>query len=166
MTNFLEQLVAEWLESQGYFVRRNVRVGHRSMGGYDGELDVVGFHPGTKHLVHYEPSMDSDSWPKRENRFSKKFAAGKTHIPKLFEGLKLPENIEQIALLVYCKQEDGRITLGGGRLITITEFMKEIREGLVNRSIKNDVIPEQFTILRALQFASEYWGDSQMRNLR
>jgi hypothetical protein len=34
----LEQLVAEWYEFQGYFVRRNVRVGRRLKGGHDGEL--------------------------------------------------------------------------------------------------------------------------------
>ena len=29
MVNFLEQMVAEWYEFRGYFVRRNVRVGPR-----------------------------------------------------------------------------------------------------------------------------------------
>ncbi len=38
MANFLEQLVAEWYEHQGYFVRRNVQVGKRTKGGYEGEL--------------------------------------------------------------------------------------------------------------------------------
>ena len=49
--NFLEQLVAEWYEFNGYFVRRNVKVGPRAKGGHDGELDVVAFHPGRKSLV-------------------------------------------------------------------------------------------------------------------
>jgi len=87
MPNFLEQLVAEWYEYQHYFVRRNVRVGRRSMGGYESELDVVAFSPEKKHLVHIEPSMDSDSWEKREKRFAAKFAAGRSHIPSLFKGL-------------------------------------------------------------------------------
>ena len=43
--NYLEQLVAEWLEYQGYFVRRNVLVGKRAAGGYECELDVVAFNP-------------------------------------------------------------------------------------------------------------------------
>ena len=51
MINFLEQLVAEWYEFQGYFVRRNVRVGERPGGGHDSELDVVAFHPTKKHLA-------------------------------------------------------------------------------------------------------------------
>ena len=35
-SNFLEELVAEWYEYKGYFVRRNVRVGPRAKGGYEG----------------------------------------------------------------------------------------------------------------------------------
>lgn len=31
--NHLEQLVAEWYEFEGYFVRRNVMVGRRPSGG-------------------------------------------------------------------------------------------------------------------------------------
>lgn len=31
--NYLESLVAEWLEYRGYFVRRNVKVGKRQKGG-------------------------------------------------------------------------------------------------------------------------------------
>lgn len=42
--NHLEQLVAEWYEHSGYFVRRNVLVGLRRNGGYECELDVVAFN--------------------------------------------------------------------------------------------------------------------------
>ncbi len=74
--NYLEQLVAEWYEYQGYFVRRNVLVGKRAKGGYKCELDVVGLHPSKQHLVHIEPSMDCHKWEKREQRFAKKFKIG------------------------------------------------------------------------------------------
>lgn len=74
--NYLEQLVAEWYEFQGYFLRRNINVGKRDRGGYECELDVVAFHPQKRHLVQIEPSMDADSWPKRELRYAKKFEAG------------------------------------------------------------------------------------------
>ncbi len=39
--NYLEQLVAEWYEYQGYFVRRNIPEAPRPNGGYDSELDIV-----------------------------------------------------------------------------------------------------------------------------
>jgi len=35
MANHLEQLVAEWLEFKGYFVRRNVKVGKLPRGGHE-----------------------------------------------------------------------------------------------------------------------------------
>ncbi len=36
--NFIESLIAEWLAYNGYFVRRNVKVGRRPEGGWEGEL--------------------------------------------------------------------------------------------------------------------------------
>ena len=57
MSNYLEQLVAEWYEYQGYFIRRNVMVGKLPGGGYEGELDIVAFHPEKKHLLHIEPTL-------------------------------------------------------------------------------------------------------------
>ena len=42
--NYLEQLVAEWYDYKGYFLRRNVLVGKRAQGGYESELDIVAFH--------------------------------------------------------------------------------------------------------------------------
>ena len=99
MSNFLEQLVAEWYEFRGFYVRRNVKVGKRSKGGHEGELDVVAFHPVERRLVHVETSMDAENWEKRETKFSRKFKAGKTYIPSLFAGLgSLPE-IEYVALI-------------------------------------------------------------------
>jgi hypothetical protein len=43
--NHLEALAAEWLNYNHYFVRSGVKVGKRARGGWDGELDVVAFHP-------------------------------------------------------------------------------------------------------------------------
>ncbi len=123
--NYLEQLVSEWYEFKGYFVRRNIKVGKRAKGGYEGELDVVAFHPSKKHLVHIEPSLDAHRWDKREERFAKKFAAGRKHISKIFEGFDLPTDIEQIALLVL-PSKGNRLTLGGGKLVTLAELLEEI----------------------------------------
>jgi hypothetical protein len=45
-SNYLEQLIAEWYEYKGYFIRQNVWVGKRARGGYECELDIAGleFH--------------------------------------------------------------------------------------------------------------------------
>jgi hypothetical protein len=100
--NHLEQLISEWLEYQGYFIRRNVRVGKRAQGGYECELDIVGFDPKTKRLVQYEPSTDADSWDERERRYRKKFKAGKTYIPALFSEFDIDgTKIEHKAVFLF-----------------------------------------------------------------
>jgi hypothetical protein len=156
--NHLEDLVAEWYEYSGYFVRRNVQVGPRRRGGYECELDVVAFHPGTKRLLHIEPSLDSYTWAIREQRYAKKFRAGRKYIPALFKGFAVPETpvLEQMALLVYASKRT-RSKLGGGSICLISEFMEEIRATLRQRRVSQAAVPEQFPLLRSLQFAANYW---------
>ncbi|MCB9915233.1 MAG: hypothetical protein H6828_08800 [Planctomycetes bacterium] len=156
--NFLEQLVSEWFEYQGYFVRRNVHVGKRAKGGYECELDVVAFHPGKPHLVHIEPSMDADSWKTRDERYRKKFRAGRRHIPGLFPHLDIPEHVDQIALFVYGSDKN-HTTVGGGKVLTIRRFLREVVGSLCQRGLATEAVPEHMPILRALQFASEYRRD-------
>jgi hypothetical protein len=153
--NFLEQLVAEWYEYRGYFVRRNVPVGKRSGGGYEVELDVVAFNPESRHLVHIEPSMDSDSWQTRERRFKAKFDAGRKHIPGLFPGMELPAEIEQIALLLSASKVN-HPTLGGAAVQLVSELMREILESLGDRKIAENAVPEHHSLLRTLQCVVEY----------
>lgn len=153
--NHLEELVAEWYQLQGFFVRRNIQVGRRPRGGYECELDIVAFHPKTQKLVHIEPSLDSDKWEERERRYLKKFEAGRRYIPELFEGFVLPPEIEQIALFVYGGA--GRPTLAGGRVLLIKEFMRNILENICLRKVNTAAIPEEYPLLRTLQFAAQYW---------
>lgn len=153
--NFLEQLVAEWYEYQGYFVRRNVPVGKRARGGYDSELDVVAFNPTLRHLVHIEPSLDAESWEKRERLFRRKFEAGRRHIPELFDGFELPPDIEQIAILVFASRSN-HPTLGGGKVLLISDLMRQIMEELSDKKPNAILVPEHHTILRTLQFVIEY----------
>jgi hypothetical protein len=154
--NHLEELVAEWYQLQGYFVRRNVQVGKRPKGGWECELDVVAFHPGLQKLVHVEPSLDGDRWDIREQRYSKKFEAGRRYIPALFEGLALPSEPEQIALFVYGGGTN-RTTVGGGRVVFIMEFMREVLEKIRGRRVGSAAIPEEYLLLRTLQFAAQFW---------
>src|SRR6476469_835528 len=115
-SNHLEQLLAEWYEYRGFFVRRNINVGRRPNGGYACELDIVAFHPGERRLVHLEPSLDADSWERRESRYTVKFEAGRKHIPELFAGLDLPEKLEQYAVLVFASGVTVK-TLGGAPIL-------------------------------------------------
>lgn len=153
--NHLEQLVGEWYEYQGYFVRRNVWVGPRKKGGYECELDVVAFHPSQNHLVHIEPSMDANPWEIREERYKKKFAAGNKYIPRLFKGIKIPQKPDQIALLGFAGRSDHK-TLGGGRILLIRDLLAEIISELSNKKIGSKAVSEQWPLIRTLQFVAEH----------
>lgn len=149
----LETLIAEYLEWQGYLIRRNVKVGRLSHGGWRMELDVVGYHPQSGHLVHFEPSIDADSWGKRESRYQKKFAAAREHIfTEIFPWLPADTTIEQVAVLITHPRD--RDTLAGGKLLSIDELMAQIRSDIrgCGPMIRN-AIPEQYPLLRTLQMS-------------
>jgi hypothetical protein len=154
MDNFLESLVAEWYEFKGYFVRRNVRVGKRPRGGFEGELDVVAFNPAENRLVHIEVSSDADSWLTRESRLKRKFECGRKYIGEVFIGITLPD-IEPIAIFNEVRGKRHPSIIASGQLLPMDEFLRKVREGLP--SSYQQVIHEKFVILRALQLAQEYW---------
>ena len=162
-SNFLEDLVAEWYEYNGYFVKQNVRVGRRQKGGYESELDIVAFHPTQRHLVHVEPSMDAESWAECEERYQKKFAAGRKHLPLLFLGMDLPDHIEQIALLGFASKK-GRDRVGGGKIMLVEELLERIVREFARREEGNIMIPEQHPILRTFQLVADY-RDAVLRAL-
>lgn len=150
--NHLETLTAEWLDYSDYFVRTAVKVGKRERGGWNGELDVVGFHPGRRHFLHVECSIDSHSWEKREKSFKRKFAMGREHAPSLFSGMVLPSALDQVVVHGLASAADQHRELGGGRLVTSQELTAEIVSGIPATSWKN-AVPEKFPLLRTLQFA-------------
>jgi hypothetical protein len=154
MSNFLEQLVAEWYEFNEYFVRRNTRVGKRSQGGFESELDVVAFNPAKNHLVHIEVSSDAGSWTIREARLMAKFECGFKYIPALFKGVTLPE-IERIAIFSEVRGKRHPQTIANGKRWPMDEFLRKVRDGIP--SSYKQVIHEQSVILRALQLAKDYW---------
>jgi hypothetical protein len=153
--NHLEQLVAEWCEHKGYYVRRNVKAGNRPRGGYECELDIVAFHPLKKHLIHIEPSLTTRSWEERKRRYQKKFEAGKRYIPTLFSGLDIPMEIDQVALFLSGSGATHE-TLAGGRVLFVSELLQEIFADLKSQSIHTSMIDEQKPLLRTLQFVAEY----------
>jgi hypothetical protein len=148
--NHLEQLIWEWLEFKGYFVRRNVNVGRLSHGGHEGELDIVAYHPETKHVLHVEASTDAAKWDERKKRFYKKFSVGNKYIlPQLFPWLPSSTRVEQWAVL-WGSDKNHR-TIGGGSVVPVSRLYaliaKDVREVKRGRAI-----PELFPLLRTMQF--------------
>jgi hypothetical protein len=152
-TDFLEELVAEWLEYKGYIVKRNERVGRLKTGGHEGELDVVAFNPKTSRLIHVETSSDGDSWPERERRFLKKFSSGEQYIPSLFEGMRTPFEIERKALFALVSNRNHK-TVGGGQVVPAVDLVMRILCELKEVSFLKRAVPEKYPILRVLQLVA------------
>lgn len=151
--NHLEQLVAEWLQYRGYFVRTSVQVGPRSQGGFEGELDVVAFHPVNEHLLHVECSLDALSAEKREQRFTAKFERGRRFTRKVFSGISVPNEPEQVLVLQFASGKQRMI--GGVRLVTVREFVQEMFAGLTGTSPGSKAVPSNLPLLRTIQLAAD-----------
>jgi len=149
----IEDLLAQYLDWKGYVVKKNVKVGRLKHGGWQMELDIVAYHPPTQDLVHYEPSLDADSWKKREERYRKKFSAGRKYIrSKVFGWLPKGTRLRQIA--VFNTHPQNRHKIAGGILQSVDELMAEIRRAIVKQGLMNrNAVPEQFAHLRTLQLS-------------
>lgn len=99
--------------------------------------------------------MDANSWAVREQRYLKKFEAGRKFIPTIFDGVILPEQIDQVALFGFASNANVK-TIGGGRVWTTAEFFAEIVSDLINKKIAKAAVPEQFPLLRTIQFTCEH----------
>ena len=148
--NHLEKLCRQYFEYQGYLVKGNVRVGKLSHGGWEGELDIVAYNPDTAHLIHIEASIDAHSWERREERFIKKFQSGRKYITSVvFPWLERDHKLEQLALF----PSGARKELAGGRVMSIDEFVLEVKEFVRRIGIgAKNAIPEEFDLLRTIQF--------------
>jgi hypothetical protein len=117
------------------------------------EIHVVGFHPQSGELVHYEPSIDALSWEKREARYKKKFDAGRKYIFKdLFSWLSPNTKLKQFA--VFIVHPRGRDTIAGGHILSVDELTANIRPKVVacGPMIRN-AISEQYPLLRTIQMS-------------
>ncbi len=149
----LESLIVEYLDWQGYLVRRNSKVGKLKHGGWAMELDVIGYHPQQGDLLHYEPSVDADSWAVREARYRRKFEAARRHVfSEVFAWLPAGTPLRQIA--VFPAHPQGRDHIAGGEVMSIDELVAEVRGKVVARGIASrNAIPEIYPLLRTMQLS-------------
>ncbi|MEJ2704843.1 MAG: hypothetical protein P8Z79_20595 [Sedimentisphaerales bacterium] len=146
----LEELIYQYYEWKGYVVRRNTKVGRLRHGGWECELDIVAFRHQDSHLIHLEPSIDAHSWAKREDRFKKKFEAGRKYIFKeIFPWLSPSMKIEQVAILISRGTKE---LLAGCEIITIDEFVKNVKDEILKEGyMAKNAIPELYDLLRTIQ---------------
>ncbi len=150
---YLQRLAAEWYGYQGYFVHTDLWVGVQADGSYECELDVIAFHPTRRHLVQLEPSFDLLSWREREQHFQPKFAAGRKYLHRMF-GTEPHIHLEQIALVVA--DEEGPRMLAGARVLRLADFLATMLETLGAFEMAEAVVPEQWPLVRTLQFVAAY----------
>ena len=149
----LESLIVEYLDWQGYLVRRHTKVGRLKHGGWEMELDVIGFNPHSGDLVHYEPSVDAHTWETREMRYKKKLDAAKKLIfLEVFSWLPPETPLRQIA--VFPSHPKDRHTIAGAQILSIDELMAEIRSKIIGCSVmRSNAISENYPLLRVLQLS-------------
>jgi len=105
--------------------------------------------------VQVEPSLDADSWEKREERYIKKFEAGKRYIPALFSGISIPSQIEQIAVFVF-GSKNRNPEIAGGKVKHASDYYSEIVTEFRGKKFAKGAVPEQFPLMRTIQFCCEY----------
>lgn len=149
----LESLIVEYLDWQGYLVRRNTKVGRLAHGGWEMELDVVAYNPHKADLVHYEPSVDAHGWVAREVRYAKKFSAARKFVfSDIFSWLPPTTPLRQIA--VFPSHPKGRDEIAGGLILSIDEVVAEIRRKVIACGVaRSNAIPESHPLLRMLQLS-------------
>lgn len=149
----LESLIVEYLDWQGYLVRRNTKVGRLKHGGWEMELDVIGYNPHSGDLVYYEPSVDAHTWETREARYAKKFeAARKLIFSEVFSWLSPKTPLRQIA--VFPSHPKDRHAIAGGAILSIDELVAEVRAKVVACGVvRSAAISENYPLLRVLQLS-------------
>ena len=151
-----EQVGAEWYAFNGHFVQTNVKFGKRKAGGYEGEMDVVAFHPRTKVMTHVETSTDADSWEERRRRFAKKFRNAGKYYSDLFQFDY--QRVEKVAIVGWGRTVPTGVAFNEAAVIkTVPEFIFEITEILRQRDPAKQAVPKHWPLLRAIQM-SVFWG--------
>ncbi len=150
--NFLEQLVAEWYEYNGYFVRLNPRTRKRQKGGFDVELDVLAYSPSDQRLIHIETSGDANSWQERKERFlNKKFLLSREEY-QLLIGSSV-NVIEKIAIVGWSSTKSDLNWGDDIKVVLIPQLLEEITSKLREIFPLKQAVPEGFPLLRAMQMA-------------
>jgi hypothetical protein len=152
--NHLEQLVGEWLQYNGYFVRTSVLVGRGRRGGYMGELDVVGVNLAQNHFLHVECSLDALSDEKKQAMFSRKFKTGRDYAGEVIHGVEFAEGQLEQAAVLQVTGTNAR-TVGGVRAITVRDLIHEITGVLSTKSPMRAAVPSVYPLLRTLQLAAD-----------
>lgn len=151
---WLEQLVREFYEVQGYWVRTNVRFEPTGHGGYAGEADILAWDSESSVLLHVETTLATTAWSDRSKRIEKQFTKAAQHYEEMFP---LPRGriirVEKVAILRISRNSKGmKQGIPGAKLVPLGEFMCQVADLVTARFRGNRSPPEQYPLLRTIYF--------------
>ncbi|WP_297453939.1 hypothetical protein [Persephonella sp.] len=160
--NFLEELIYEYLDFKGCFVKRNIKLRKREKGGFDREIDILALDTRNCIVYHIETSFATNkSWDQTiENFKRKKFDIKKKEYAQLV-GLEAHEiQIVKVAILLNVpKQKEKRDLFEKetkSKLYSIKEIMEEIKSPITSKDPLKEAIPEKYPLLRTIQFIHHF----------
>ena len=149
--NFVEELVAEWLQKNGWLVSKNVRYGPRREGGFEGECDLLAFHPKRGEYLHVECSQAGGARALAE-RFLEQFKKAKKWYPELMPGSN--GKVDRLAVGGWGLEP---AAIGESiQIKTIRQFVADLCRELEPPVPFGKIVPEKFPLLRAIQLAVAY----------
>ena len=161
--NFLEELVAEWYEYKGYFIIRNRTLNKLPGGGYEGEVDILAYNPRKNEVIHVETSSDSYKWEDRLDKFREKFRWTIEEYRNVFGIPSSVKQIKKIVVVSFSMNPKGDMrkifeSKTGAELITVPQFLTMIVDELRTTLKSSETIPENLSMLRAIQLIMRHGG--------
>ncbi len=153
--NVLEELVREYYEYKGYFIKSNVRFNKLQTGGYKGEIDILAYNPEVEEMLHIECSMDAKSKEDESKMAEKKFPVDLDY-KKLFP-FKFKE-VRKIYILGQSKEQSEIKMLEGIEVKNLGPFIREVYEE-IEKDIFKKIVPEAYPLLRTMQLTK--WAKSR-----
>ncbi len=162
--NFLEELIYEYLDFKGCFVKRNIKLRKRKKGGFDREIDILALDTRNCIVYHIETSFATNkSWDQTIEDFKrKKFDIKKKEYAQLV-GLKTNKiQIIKVAILLNVpkqKEERNRFKKETKSILySVEEIIKEIKEYITScfENPLKEAIPEKYPLLRTIQFIHHF----------
>jgi len=154
--NFLEELVAQWYEFKGFFIRRNIQFGVGTQGGREGEIDLLAFNPSTKEAIHIETAVPSLSYKEFGESHRKKFEGAEKYYKELLNPNINPNSVKKISIVHTSSipRKDSIKTfesIAGSKLIHLSVLLDEIITELEKQDPKSHIIEESYSLLRMSQ---------------
>jgi len=153
--NVFEQLVSEWYEYQGYFVRRNNTIGHA-------ELDALAYLPDKRLVVHIETGKDAETGPSVDAKILRKMRFLPAEYARALNCQV--DDVKKIAIYGWQRTKAKPRQLGDVTVITLADFVRDINDTLKRLNTRVETITQNYPLLSAMQWS--LWAEAKPRYKR